>query len=308
MVGSAVLKLLRKQGYSQLLTATRNECNLLSREQTENFFTRHKPGYVFLSAAKVGGIRANNEHPAEFIYDNIMIAANTIDLAWRNKVERLLFFGSSCIYPKHAKQPISEDRLLTGALEITNKPYAVAKIAGLNLCEAYNRQYGTDFRMLMPTNVYGCGDNFHPQNSHVLAALLLKLHRAKEQKLPSLTLWGSGEALREFIHVDDLADAALHVMTRPPAKVHREGRIDEQLNVGTGKELSIKALADLIKEVVGYRGDIQWDTTMPDGTPRKLLDITRLKELGWEPRIALRDGICQTYEWFLENEDNLRAV
>ena len=283
MVGTAVLTLLRKQGYQNLITATRAECDLTNQEQVTGFCVRHKPEYVFLPAAKVAGIHGNNEYPAAAIYENIMIAANMIHAAWQHGVKRLLFFGSSCIYPKFAKQPMGEDQLLASHLEITNKPYAIAKIAGLNLCEAYNRQYDTDFRSIMPTNVYGPGDNYHPQNSHVLAALMLKLHEANKRGDKEVVLWGSGTPLREFIHTDDLADAALYVMCQPREKVQNKDRIDEHINIGTGDELPILELAKLIKEIIGYSGRVEWDTQMPDGTPRKRLDLTRLYRLGWKP-------------------------
>ena len=285
----------------------RRTTDLRNQAQTNAFFREAEPEYVFLSAAKVGGIYANHTYPAEFIYDNLMIAANVIEASRRSHVKRLLFFGSSCVYPKYAEQPITEDALLGGFLEPTNKPYALAKIAGLGLCEAYNCQYGTDFRSVMPTNVYGPRDNYHPQNSHVMAALLAKFHRAKEERLPEIVLWGSGRPRREFIHSEDLAEGALFVMHVPADKLCTEDRTNEHINVGCGEDISVRELAELIREIVDYGGKITWDTSMPDGTPKKVLDVTRLHNLGWKHRLNLKEGIRMAYEWFKENENRLRV-
>ena len=306
MVGGAVSNLLRQEGYQNLVVVDREQTDLRHQEQTQAFFDKIKPEYVFLSAAKVGGIHANNTYPAEFIYDNLMIAANVIHAAYRCKVKRLLFFGSSCIYPKHAEQPIKEEALLSGALESTNRPYALAKIAGLELCGAYNRQYGTEFFSIMPTNVYGPGDNYHPQNSHVMAALLLKLHEAKQQGADRVLLWGSGEPRREFIYVEDLARAALFIMRLSAMPFQTADRANEHINVGCGKDISIRELAESIKREIGYEGNIAWDRSMPDGTPRKLLDVARIHQLGWRHQVELQDGIARAYQWFAAHEKTLR--
>ena len=307
MVGSAVARALQAAGYSNIIKARHAEVDLTNQQQTHDFFASHKPDYVFLAAAKVGGIYANNTYPADFIYDNLMIASNIINSSHKFNVNRLLFFGSSCIYPKHAKQPMTEDALLTGVLEPTNEPYAIAKIAGIKLCESFNRQHQTDFRSLMPTNVYGIGDNFHLKNSHVAAAMLHKFHLAKKQNQSQIVLWGTGSPCREFIYVDDLADAALFIMNLPKEKLAE--RIDEMrshINVGSGTDISIKELANLVKEIVGFSGEIVWDDKMPDGTPRKLLDVSLLAGLGWRSKTDIKQGMEATYKWFIANESNLR--
>ena len=306
MVGGAIYRLLREQGYQNLVVVDRKQTDFRQQEQTQAFFGKTKPEYVFLSAAKVGGIHANNTYPAEFIHDNLMIATNVIHTAYQTRVKRLLFFGSSCIYPKYAEDPIKEEALLSGALEATNRPYALAKIAGLNLCESYNRQYGTDFRNVMPTNVYGPGDNYHPQNSHVIAGLLIKIHKAKQQQAAQVVLWGSGKPRREFIYSEDLARAALFIMQLSSVPYQTRDRTDEHINIGCGKDISIRELAELIKQVVGYAGEITWDSSMPDGVLRRRLDVTRLDQLGWHPQVELRDGITRAYQWFLTHAKTLR--
>ena len=272
------------------------------------FFNQNAVDEVYLAAAKVGGIWANNTYPAEFIYQNLIIEANIIHGAFQAGVRKLLFLGSSCIYPKLAEQPIAESSLLQGALEPTNEPYAIAKIAGIKLCESYNRQYGTDYRSVMPTNLYGINDNFHPENSHVVPALLRRFHEAKMQDLPSVTVWGSGSPMREFLYVDDMAGACLHVMNLPK-EVYGEHVLpmSSHINVGTGKDCTIRELANTIARAVGYQGDILWDTSKPDGTPRKLLDVSLLKRLGWQYSVELDEGIERTYQWFLQNQEKFRA-
>ncbi len=307
MVGSAVARALQAAGYSNIIKARHAEVDLTNQQQTHDFFASHKPDYVFLAAAKVGGIYANNTYPADFIYDNLMIASNIISSSHKFNVNRLLFFGSSCIYPKHAKQPMTEDALLTGVLEPTNEPYAIAKIAGIKLCESFNRQHQTDFRSLMPTNVYGIGDNFHLKNSHVAAAMLHKFHLAKKQNQSQIVLWGTGSPCREFIYVDDLADAALFIMNIPKEKLaQRTYEMRSHINVGSGTDISIKELANLVKEIVGFSGDIVWDDKMPDGSPRKLLDVSLLADLGWRSKTDIKQGMEATYKWFIANEANLR--
>ncbi len=280
LVGSAIIRTLEKNGYTNLVYRTSKELDLRNQVEVEKFFEQEKPQYVFLAAAKVGGIHANNTQPAEFIYDNTMIAYNIINEAYKNKVEKLLFLGSSCIYPKMAQQPIKEEYLLTGALETTNEAYAIAKISGLELCKFYRRQYGCDFISAMPTNLYGINDNFDLNSSHVLPALIRKFHEAKVNGEANVTLWGTGKPLREFLYVDDLADALLHLMLNYSDEIH--------VNIGTGEDLSINDLALLVKEVVGYAGNIVYDSTKPDGTPRKLLDVSRLTVSGWSYKISLR--------------------
>lgn len=292
LVGSAVLRRLRAAGYENLLYRTRDELDLTDPRAVEDFFAAEKPEYVFLAAAKVGGILANATYPADFLRDNLAIELNVIEAAYRHGVEKLLFLGSSCIYPKFAPQPIKEEHLLTGALEPTNQAYAIAKIAGIELCKAYNAQHGTDFISAMPTNLYGPGDNFDLETSHVLPALIRKFHEAKQNEEPTVTVWGTGTPRREFLHVDDLADACLYLM--------RAYSGDEPINVGVGEDVSIAELADVVREAVGYEGEIFYDTTKPDGTPRKLLDVGRLHELGWQAKIPLREGIEQTYAWYLD--------
>jgi GDP-L-fucose synthase len=292
LVGSAILRKLTTEGFANLIVRGRSELDLTRQADTEAFFAEHRPEYVFLSAAKVGGILANNTYRADFIRDNLLIQTNIIDAAHHNGVKKLLFLGSSCIYPKFAPQPMKEEHLLTGELEPTNEPYAVAKIAGIVTVDSYRRQYGLNGISLMPTNLYGPGDDFNLQTSHVLSALLRKFHEAKVSGAPTVTVWGTGTPRREFLHVDDLADAALHLMLH-----YDEAGI---VNVGVGEDLSIGELAALIREVVGFEGEIVYDTEKPDGTPRKLLDVSRLHATGWKAKIGLREGIESTYRWFLE--------
>ena len=308
MVGSAIVRALEKAGDAEIITRTRSELDLLDQAAVFRFFNQHAVDEVYLAAAKVGGIWANNTYPAEFIYQNLIIEANIIHGAFEAGVRKLLFLGSSCIYPKLAEQPIAESSLLQGALEPTNEPYAIAKIAGIKLCESYNRQYGTDYRSVMPTNLYGINDNFHPENSHVVPALLRRFHEAKMQDLPSVTVWGSGSPMREFLYVDDMAGACLHVMNLPK-EVYGEHVLpmSSHINVGTGKDCTIRELANTIARAVGYQGDILWDTSKPDGTPRKLLDVDLLKRLGWQYSVELDEGIERTYQWFLQNQEKFRA-
>jgi GDP-L-fucose synthase len=293
LVGSAILRRLQADGYGRLLTRTRQELDLTDRAAVSRFFTAERPDYVFLAAAEVGGIIANDQHPADMIRDNLLIQTHVIDAAWRNGVRKLLFLGSSCIYPKFAPQPIREDSLLTGALEPTNDAYAVAKIAGITMCQAYRRQHGFNAIAAMPTNLYGPNDNFDLVMSHVLPALIRKFHEAKLSAAKTVTVWGTGTPRREFLHVDDLADACLFLMSRYDSA--------EIINVGAGKDITIAELAALVGSVVGYTGELVFDTTKPDGTPRKLLDVSRMTALGWSPRISLRDGLATTYRWFLDN-------
>jgi GDP-L-fucose synthase len=288
MVGSALVRRLQQAGFEHFITATSNELDLRDQGQVRAFFEKHKPDYVFLAAAKVGGIVANNTYRAEFLYDNLMIESNVIDAAYRNGVEKLMFLGSSCIYPKMAPQPLKEDYLLTGLLEPTNEPYAIAKIAGIKLCDAYRAQYGSNFISVMPTNLYGPNENYHPQNSHVLPALIRKFHEAKRDQLPFVTMWGSGSPLREFLHVDDLADACYFLMEN----YNEPGLV----NIGVGHDLSILDLARLVQGIVGYEGEIHNDLSKPDGTPRKLMDVSKLHQLGWQAKIDLETGIRQVYE------------
>lgn len=299
LVGSALVRCLQQADYSQLLVRTHAELDLTDPAAVDAFFDAEHPEYVFLAAAKVGGIHANASYPAEFIRDNLAIQTNVIHAAWCHGVKKLLFLGSSCIYPKLAPQPIYEDSLLTGPLEPTNEWYAIAKIAGIKTCQAYRRQYGFKAICLMPTNLYGPGDNFDLANSHVLPALIRKFHEARIADAPSVTAWGSGAPRREFLHVDDLADAALFLM---------QGYDGEAIvNVGVGEDVTIRELAELIREVVGYSGKIVFDLSKPDGTPRKLLDVGRLNGLGWRARIPLSEGITQTYAWFLAHQKGLRS-
>ncbi|MBK1725052.1 GDP-fucose synthetase [Thiocystis violacea] len=307
MVGSAIVRALEAAGHANLLTRTHAELDLTDQLAVDAFFAEQRPTQVYLAAAKVGGIHANDTYPAEFLYQNLLIEANIIHGAWRHGVERLLFLGSSCIYPRLASQPMAEDALLTGLLEPTNEPYAIAKIAGIKLCESYNRQYGADFRSVMPTNLYGPGDNFDLANSHVLPALIRKFHQAKLEGTPTVTVWGSGTPRREFLHVDDMASACVHVMNLD-AETWR-ARVDPRcshLNVGTGVDVTIAELARLVAELVGFDGEIVFDPSKPDGTPRKLLDVARLRELGWAARIDLADGVRQAYQWFLAHQGQLR--
>ncbi|WBL34155.1 GDP-L-fucose synthase [Sinirhodobacter sp. HNIBRBA609] len=306
MVGSAILRRLSANG-ADVITRERAALNLTDQAAVRRFMQAERPDQVILAAARVGGIHANATRPAEFLYENLMIEANVIHQAHAAGVRRLLFLGSSCIYPRAAKQPMPEEALLTGTLEPTNEPYAIAKIAGIKLCESYNRQHGTDFRALMPTNLYGPGDNFNPENSHVLPGLLRRFHEAVLRGEDEVTIWGSGSPLREFLHVDDLAEAALFAMA-VPAEVWRAQvqSMCSHINVGTGSEISIAELARMIAGVTGFAGRIVFDPTRPDGAPRKLLDISRLAGMGWRARIALPDGLAQTYRWYCDNQHGLR--
>ncbi len=293
LVGSALVRALEAQGYRNLVRRTHPELDLEDQAAVRRFFEAERPSHVFMAAARVGGILANNSYRAEFIYNNLVIQSNVIDAAWRSGVKRLLFLGSSCIYPRDCPQPMKEEHLLTGPLEHTNEPYAIAKIAGIKMCEAYNSQYGTSFASVMPTNLYGPNDNFDLASSHVLPALLRKVHEAKMSRAKKFVVWGSGAPKREFLHVDDMASACIHVIKRADFK--------GMVNIGSGQEISIRQLAELICEVVGYDGALEFDTSKPDGTPRKLLDVSRLKAMGWQPTISLRDGIRKTYDWFLSS-------
>ena len=293
MVGSAIVRELERQGYTNIITRTHQELDLLRQEEVERFFEEEKPEYVFLAAAKVGGIIANQSALADFMYENMMLEMNVIHSAWKNGCRKLEFLGSSCIYPKFAPQPMPESCLLTSALEPTNEAYALAKISGLKYCEYLNRQYGTDYISLMPTNLYGPNDNYHPEHSHVLPALIRRFHEAKEQGADSVTCWGDGSPLREFLYVDDLANLCVFLMN------HYSG--NETVNAGSGKELTIKELTEKVARIVGYEGKIMWDTTRPNGTPRKLLDVSKAKALGWEAKVGLDEGIRLAYEDFLHN-------
>jgi len=303
MVGSAIVRCLRDKGYGNIVTRSHAELDLTDQAQVRTFFALEKPEEVYVAAAKVGGIHANNTYPAEFIYSNLMVEANVVHESWRTGVRKLLFLGSSCIYPRLAEQPMSEDALLTGKLEPTNEPYAIAKIAGIKLCESYNRQYGCDFRSVMPTNLYGPGDNYHPENSHVLPAMIRRFHEAKESGAPRVVIWGTGSPKREFLYVDDMASACVHVMDLPREVYAAHTDVTcSHLNVGTGEDLSIAELAQLVSKVVGYEGSIEQDVGKPDGAPRKLLDVRRLHGLGWRARTSLRDGIQQAYSDFLRTD------
>ena len=293
MVGSAIVRALTKQGYTNIITRTRQALDLTNQKAVSDFFEEEKPEYVFLSAAKVGGIEANRSALADFMYENMILEMNVIHSAWKSGCKKLEFLGSSCIYPKMAPQPMKESCLLTSALEETNEAYALAKISGLKYCEYLNRQYGTDYISLMPTNLYGPNDNYHPTHSHVLPALIRKFHEAKIQNLPYVTCWGDGSALREFLYVDDLADLCIFLMNNYSG--------NETVNAGTGKEISIKELANLVAKTVGYQGEIRWDTTMPNGTPRKLLDVSKATALGWKYKTELEEGIRLAYDDFLSD-------
>ncbi len=301
LVGSAMVRRLRAEGCTNIITASHAKLDLTRQADVESFFAGQRPEYVFLCAARVGGILANSTYPAQFIYDNIMIASNVIHASYRFGVKKLLNLGSSCIYPKLAPQPLREDALLTGPLEPTNEAYAVAKIAAIKLCRYYNDQYGTDFMSVMPTNLYGPGDNFDLASSHVLPALIRRFHEAKETGARSVVLWGTGTPRREFLHADDLARACVHLM-----KHHSARDIGEFVNIGTGTDVTIAELARIVARIVGYEGALEWDTAKPDGTPRKLLDVSRIRSLGWEPAIGLEEGIADTYRWFLENHARIR--
>ena len=294
LVGSAIVRNLESKGYTDIIVRTREELNLLDTKQVADFFSQEKPEYVFLAGAKVGGIKANEDYPADFIYQNLQIQNNIIHNAYKNNVKKLLFLGSSCIYPRDCTQPIKEEYLLTGPLEKTNEAYAIAKIAGIKMCQSYNKQYGTRFISVMPTNLYGPNDNFNLTSSHVLPALLRKFHDAKIHNEKEVVMWGTGSPMREFLYVDDLADACVHLMQNYVG--------DEIVNIGTGEDVAIRELAEIIKKIVGFQGEIVNDTTKPDGTPRKLLDVSKLHNLGWKHKTKLEEGIQTTYDWFLKNK------
>ena len=302
LVGSALVRARIARGYKKLLTPSRTELDLVSQQAVADFFAQEKPEYVLLAAAKVGGIHANNTYPAEFIYNNLAIQNNVIHQSWLHGVKRLLFLGSSCIYPKLAPQPMRESDLLTGLLEPTNEPYAIAKIAGIKMCESYNRQYGTRFIAVMPTNLYGPGDNFHPENSHVLPALIRRFHEAKQQKLSEVVVWGTGTPRRELLYVDDMAEGSIFLMQLPEEPLAAELLSYPKpcfVNLGTGEDVTIRQMAETVARVVGFEGALTFDTSKPDGTPRKLQDVSRMHSLGWRHRVALEDGIRATYQWFL---------
>lgn len=308
MVGSAILRKLKERG-AQTITRTRDELDLLDQARVRAFMQAEKPDAVIVAAAKVGGIHANNTYPAEFIFENLMMECNVIHQAYEAGVDRLLFLGSSCIYPRDVPQPMREDALLTGVLEPTNEPYAIAKIAGIKLCESYNRQYGVDYRSVMPSNLYGEGDNFHVSNSHVLPALIRRFHEAAESGSSEIVVWGSGKPCREFLHVDDMADASLFVMDLPKDIYQANTKpMLSHINVGFGEDVTIAALAELIAKVTGYSGAIRFDTSKPDGTMKKLMDVSRLANMGWRAKINLEDGIASTYRWFLENQSAFREA
>ena len=312
MVGSAIVRRLearREQGDSlELITRAHAELDLTDQAAVRDFMQSEQPDLVILAAARVGGIHANNTYPADFIYDNLMIEANVIHQAFDADVKRLLFLGSSCIYPRDAAQPMREDALLTGVLEPTNEPYAIAKIAGIKLCESYNRQHGTDYRSVMPTNLYGPGDNFHPENSHVLPALIRRFHEAAQAGAEEVTIWGTGSPRREFLHVDDMAEASLFVFDLPREDYDRHARpMLSHVNIGCGEDIAILELARMVAAVVGFKGEIRTDPSKPDGTPRKLMDVSRLKRLGWESSIPLEEGLRDAYQWFLDHQDRIRT-
>ena len=308
MVGSALVRQLQHKPGIKLITASRNELDLTSQAAVQVFFQQQRIDQVYLAAAKVGGIHANNEYLAEFIYQNLMIEANIIHAAHSNGVQKLLFLGSSCIYPKMAEQPMTESALLTGTLEPTNEPYAIAKIAGIKLCESYNRQYGRDYRSVMPTNLYGENDNFHPQNSHVIPAMMRRFHEAKQAGDKQVVVWGSGKPMREFLHVNDMAAASVHVMNLDDAIYQANTQpMLSHINVGTGVDCTIRELAETMQRVVGFNGELVFDTSKPDGAPRKLMDVSRLKALGWQASISLEQGLQQTYHWFLQHQEQLRG-
>jgi GDP-L-fucose synthase len=307
MVGSAIVRRLRALGQTHIITRTRQELDLLDQQAVMDFMQDEKPDQVYLAAAKVGGIHANNTYPAEFIYENLMVQNNVIHAAHQSGVQKLLFLGSSCIYPRNAAQPMTEESLLTGPLEPTNEPYAIAKIAGIKLCESYSRQYGTDYRSVVPNNLYGPKDNYHPENSHVIPALLRRFHVADRQKAPEVVIWGSGTPMREFCHVDDMAAATVHVMNLDTASWHAHTQpMLSHINVGTGQDCTIRELAETIARVTGFAGRLTFDITKPDGTPRKLLDVSKLKSLGWTPSILLEQGLSDVYTWFRKNHTSFR--
>ncbi len=307
MVGRAISQQLQAKNNVEIISRTHAELELTNQQAVHDFFQQQKIDQVYLAAAKVGGIHANNEYPAEFIYENLMVEANIIHAAHQHNIQKLLFLGSSCIYPKLAQQPMAESELLQGSLEATNEPYAIAKIAGIKLCESYNRQYGRDYRSVMPTNLYGDNDNFHPENSHVIPALMRRFHEATLNNEASVTVWGSGKPMREFLHVDDMAKACVHVMNLDDSlyQTHTEA-MSSHINVGSGVDCTIKELAETIAKVTGFSGKVLFDASKPDGTPRKLLNINRLKSLGWQPETILEAGLKKTYQWFIANHANIR--
>ena len=308
LVGSAIVRALRAQGHTNIVTRSHAELELTDQAEVRAFFRNERIDQVYLAAAKVGGIHANNTYPAEFIFHNLMVQANVVHEAWRNGVRKLLFLGSSCIYPRLADQPIREEYLMNGTLEPTNEPYAVAKIAGIKLCESYNRQYGTDYRSVMPTNLYGPGDNYHPENSHVIPALIRRFHEAKTTGADEVVIWGSGKPMREFLYVDDMAAASVHVMQLAPEvyRAHTDTMLSH-INVGTGEDTAIGDLAELIGKTVGYTGRIVFDSSKPDGTPRKLLEVTKLTSLGWAASMPLSKGLQLAYQSFLEDQQSSRS-
>lgn len=309
MVGSALVRQLSQDLNNHIITADRSELDLTNQQAVQNFFAEQSIDQVYLAAAKVGGIHANNTYPADFIYENLMVEANLIHAAHVYNVQKLLFLGSSCIYPKLADQPMREEALLTATLEPTNEPYAIAKIAGIKLCESYNRQYGRDYRSVMPTNLYGPGDNFHPENSHVIPALIRRFHEAKESNALVVNAWGTGTPMREFLYVDDMAAASIFVMNLDDATYQKETQpMLSHINVGSGIDCTIKELTETVAKVVGYQGKIEWDTSKPDGAPRKLMDVSRLERLGWTATIGLEQGLTKSYEWFCLHQSEFRGV
>ncbi|WP_151829898.1 GDP-L-fucose synthase [Acinetobacter ursingii] len=308
MVGSAIVRQLQENGYHNIVTATHSELDLTNQHAVNDFFKINKIDQVYLAAAKVGGIHANNEYPADFIYQNLMIEANVIHAAHLNDVQKLMFLGSSCIYPKFAQQPMRESELLTGILEATNEPYAIAKIAGIKLCESYNRQFGRDYRSVMPTNLYGPHDNFHAENSHVIPALLRRFHEAVQEDQEEVVIWGSGTPMREFLHVNDMAAASIYVMELVDDifKANTQPMLSH-INVGTGVDCTIRELAETVAKVTGFKGKLSFDVTKPDGTPRKLMDVSRLEQLGWKASISLEDGLQDAYQWYLDNIEQARS-
>ncbi|WP_318480494.1 GDP-L-fucose synthase [Photobacterium leiognathi] len=307
MVGSAIVRQLSQRDSVEIITRTRSELDLLNQQAVSDFFAEARIDEVYLAAAKVGGIHANNTYPADFIYENLMMECNIIHAAHQHDVQHLLFLGSSCIYPKLAEQPMTESALLTGTLEATNEPYAVAKIAGIKLCESYNRQYGRDYRSVMPTNLYGENDNFHPDNSHVIPALMRRFHEAKLNNDNEVVVWGTGTPMREFLFVDDMAAASIHVMELDNETYQANTQpMLSHINVGTGVDCTIREMAETMAKVVGFGGDVVFDSTKPDGTPRKLMDVSRLADLGWRYSVSLEEGLTHTYQWFLANQDNFR--
>ncbi len=308
MVGSAIYQRLLHDKNVNLIVATKEELNLVDQNKVDNFFKNNQIDQIYLAAGRVGGIFANNEYPASFIYENLMIAANVINAAHQNDINKILYLGSSCIYPKFAEQPIEENSILTGELEKTNQPYAISKIAGIKLCESYNRQFNRDYRSAMPTNLYGINDNYHGENSHVIPALIKRIHEAKINNDSKLDVWGSGNALREFLSVDDAADACILLMNISKEKYKSiTDDMLSQVNIGSGEEISIKNLVEILVEVIGFKGDINFDTSKPDGTPRKVMDISKISSLDWKPKYSLREGIEKAYKWFQDNQDIYRT-